>query len=232
MSTPDTRPTFLFVHGAWHRATCWESVQQALITNGWRSRAIDLPSAGEQREPSAGLYEDAEVISAHLRRIEGPVIVVGHSYGGLPVTEAAGGHPNVVGLVYLAAYMPTEGDSAAGIHGIPIPDDVSGPVPMLDDPRTLFYGDLSDDRAAQAVGQLVDQSLRALTQPTTQAAWRTVPSTYVVCEQDQVLPVALQEKYAALATGVERLPTSHSPFLSVPERLAALLAEIATGTQV
>jgi pimeloyl-ACP methyl ester carboxylesterase len=177
--------------------------------------------------PSAGLYDDTEVIAAHLRRMKGPVVVVGHSYGGLPVSQLSEDHPDVVRLVYLAAYLPTEGDSAAGIHGIPAPEDAEGIAPMIQDPRTSLYGDLSDEDAKRAIGQMVEQSLRSFTQKTTRAAWRHTPSTYVVCEQDRQFPVALQEKYAAQATNAERLPTSHSPFLSAPDRLAGLLARIA-----
>ncbi|MGW4984209.1 alpha/beta fold hydrolase [Streptomyces mirabilis] len=231
MSTLNGRPTFLLVHGAWHRSTCWAPLQDELAATGWRSEAIDLPSAGEQREPSAGLYDDAEEIAARLRHMEGPVVVVAHSYGGLPVTEVVGDHPDVARLVYLAAYMPTEGESASSIHGIPVPEDVSGVAPLFTDPRAMFYGDLSDADAERAIGQLVPQSLRSLTQKTTRSAWRTVPSTYVVCEQDQVFPVTLQEKYAAQATNAQRLPTSHSPFLSAPGRLAALLARVAAESQ-
>ncbi|MER5907619.1 alpha/beta hydrolase [Streptomyces mirabilis] len=168
---------------------------------------------------------------ARLRHMEGPVVVVAHSYGGLPVTEVVGDHPNVARLVYLAAYMPTEGESASSIHGIPVPEDVSGVAPLFADPRAMFYGDLSDADAERAIGQLVPQSLRSLTQKTTRSAWRTVPSTYVVCEQDQVFPVTLQEKYAAQATNAQRLPTSHSPFLSAPGRLAALLARVAAESR-
>jgi pimeloyl-ACP methyl ester carboxylesterase len=231
VSASADRPTFLLVHGAWHQSQCWEPLQKELAASGWKSQAIDLPSAGEQREPSAGMYDDAEYIAARLERMEGPVVVVAHSYGGLPVTEAIGGHPNVAAVVYVAAYMPAEGESAASIHGIPVPEDVSGSAPMIGDPRVLFYGDLSDADAELASGHLVDQSLRSLTQPTTRAGWRTVPSTYVVCELDQMFPVTLQEKYAAQATAAARLPTSHSPLLSAPGRLAGLLARAATNSQ-
>jgi pimeloyl-ACP methyl ester carboxylesterase len=225
--TPGSHPTFLLVHGAYHRSTCWAPLREKLTASGWQSDAIDLPSAGEQRVPSAGLYDDTEVIAAHLRGMKGPVVVVGHSYGGLPVSQLSEDHPDVVRLVYLAAYLPTEGDSAAGIHGIPVPEDVEGIAPMIQDPRTSLYGDLSDEDAERAVGRMVEQSLRSFTQKTTRAAWRHTPSTYVVCEQDRQFPVALQEKYAAQATNAERLPTSHSPFLSAPDRLAGLLARIA-----
>ncbi|WP_116215124.1 alpha/beta hydrolase [Streptomyces olivoreticuli] len=234
MPNAPVRPSFLLVHGAWHRPTCWSALRDALAADGRQSRTVDLPSSGPQRTPTAGMYDDAEEISAHLRRMEGPVIVVAHSYGGFPATQAAIGHADVVRLVYLAAYMPAEGESAMGIHG----HDTSGPkdealhgiAPVVfPDPRTALYGDLPDDQAEHAVGRLVDQSLRSFRQPLTHAAWRTVPSTYVLCERDQALPPAPQERMSTRATRVERLDTGHSPFLSAPAEPAALLGRIASA---
>ncbi len=232
MSNAPVGPSFLLVHGAWHQPTCWSALQDALAADGRQSRTADLPSSGPQRTPTAGMYDDAEEISAQLRRMEGPVVVVAHSYGGFPATQAAIDHADVVRLVYLAAYMPTEGESALGIHG----NDTPGPegenlhaiAPIaFPDPRAALYGDLPDDQAERAVGRLVDHSLRSFQQPLTRAAWRTVPSTYILCERDQALPPALQERMSARATRVERLDTGHSPFLSAPAELAALLGKIA-----
>ncbi|MEU1630495.1 alpha/beta hydrolase [Streptomyces sp. NPDC020096] len=235
MSTTVIRPSFLLVHGAWHQPTCWTALQDAFAVDGWQSRTVDLPSAGPQRKPTAGMYDDAEEIATHLRQMEGPVIVVAHSYGGFPATQAATGHPSVAHLVYLAAYMPTEGESLRSMHGhgttTPEDEDLSGASPVIfDNPRTSLYGDLPDDQAEHAVSQLVEQSLRSFQQQVTRAAWRTVPSTYVLCERDEALPAALREKMSARATYVERLGTSHSPFLSAPAKLAALLGEIASAT--
>ncbi|MEV0259943.1 alpha/beta hydrolase [Streptomyces sp. NPDC050617] len=228
MSTAEPRPTFLLVHGAWHRPTCWEPLQAALAAEGWQSRTVTLPSGGPQPTPSAGMYADAEEVSAQLRRIPGPVVVVGHSYGGFPVTQAAGDHPNVTRLVYLAAYVPEEGEYTRGMHGAPQTDDLEGSVPGFEDARGLLYQDLTDEQAELAIGRLVEQSKRSFHEPITQAAWRTVPSTYVLCEQDRALKPAMQEKMAARTGRVERIARSHSPFLSAPAELAALLGSIAS----
>ncbi|MEY9948039.1 alpha/beta hydrolase [Kitasatospora sp. GAS1066B] len=232
MSTAPVRPSFLLVHGAWHRSTCWTALREALAAGGWRSHTVDLPSAGPQRTPTAGMYDDAEEITAQLRQLEGPVVVVAHSYGGFPVTQAAVEQADIAHLVYLAAYLPAEGDSLGGIHGHaisgPEEEDLTRTNPgIFDDPRASLYGDLPDDQAEHAVGRLVEQSVRSFQQPVTRAAWRTVPSTYVVCERDQALPPARQEQMSARATRVERLDTGHSPFLSAPAELAALLGDIA-----
>ncbi|MFH8410068.1 alpha/beta hydrolase [Streptomyces sp. NPDC018019] len=223
-------PSFLLVHGAWHRPSCWSPLQDVLAADGLRSHTVALPSSGPQGTPAAGVYDDAEAISARLREFEGPVIVVGHSYGGVPVTEAAAGHRHVAHLVYLTAYMPAEGESLGSLHG----RDASRPVdlngvqpPVFEDPRAALYGDVPADRAEWALGRLVEQSRRSFQEPVTRAAWRTVPSTYVICEGDQALRPALQTKMSANATRVERLGTGHSPFLAAPAELAALLGRIA-----
>ncbi|MEV0277397.1 alpha/beta hydrolase [Streptomyces sp. NPDC050610] len=228
MSAAEPRPTFLLVHGAWHRPTCWAPLQDALTADGWESRTVTLPSAGPQGTPSAGMYADAEEVSAQLRRIPGPVVVVGHSYGGFPVTQAAAGHPNVARIVYLAAYVPEEGESIRGMHGAPQTDDLEGPAFAFADPRPVLYQDVPDDMAERAIGELVEQSLRSFHEPITQAAWRTVPSTYVLCEHDQALQPSMQEKMAERAGAVQRIATGHSPFLSAPAELAALLGRIAS----
>lgn len=232
MSTAAVRPSFLLVHGAWHRPTCWSALQGALATDGMPSHTVDLPSSGPQGTPTAGVYDDAEAIAARLREIEGPVVVVGHSYGGIPVTEAAVGHAHVAHLVYLTAYMPSEGESLGSLHGRDASKgvDLHGVQPSIfEDPRASLYGDVPDDVAERAVGQLVEQSRRSFQEPVTRAAWRTVPSTYVICEGDQALQTAMQTKMAANATRVERLGTGHSPFLAAHTELAALLGRIAAA---
>ncbi|MEU7583476.1 alpha/beta hydrolase [Streptomyces sp. NPDC041068] len=231
MSTAAVRPSLLLVHGSWHRSTCWAALQDALASDGWQSHALDLPSVGPQSDPTAGMHDDAEEIAARLRKIDGPVVVIAHSYGGIPATQAITDATNVVHLVYLAAYVPAEGESLNTIHGFPTPseEDLSGTAPVVfDDPRTSLYGDLPDDRAEHLVRQLLEQSVRAFQQQVTHAAWRNVPSTYVLCEGDQALLPALQEQMSARASHVERIGTGHSPFLSAPAELAALLGDIAS----
>jgi pimeloyl-ACP methyl ester carboxylesterase len=227
LSTDAPRPSFLLVHGGYHTPACWLSVQKQLAADGWQAEAVSMPSAGVQ--PGAGLYDDAEELAAHLRRVEGPVIVVGHSHAGLTITQLGEDHPNLLRLIYVAGFMPAEGESAAGALGMPVPEDVSGVAPRAayGDPRETFYSDLSDQEAAEAISRLVDQSLLSCVEPTTRAAWRNVPSTYVICEQDRQFPLALQEKYAKQATDVRRVPTGHMPMLSAPDRLAAILESYA-----
>ncbi|WP_037782973.1 alpha/beta hydrolase [Streptomyces sp. HGB0020] len=226
---PDQRPTFLLVHGAWHQSSCWAPLQAALAENGWRSDTVDLPSSGDQSTPNAGMYDDAVAIEEALQRVEGPTVIVAHSYGGIPVTQAAVGHPEISHLVYLAAYMPAEGESMYDIHGLPIPEELSGTFPLIDNPRESLYGDLPDDAARVALDQLVEQSLRSFAQPVNRAAWRAVPSTYILCEQDQAILPTLQETMSSHASSVVRIQSGHSPFLFEPDRLATLLGKVVGG---
>ncbi|MDJ1132161.1 alpha/beta hydrolase [Streptomyces iconiensis] len=232
MSSPAARASFLLVHGAWHRPTCWNALRDLLAANGHRSRTVALPSTGPQGTPAAGMYDDAEEIAAHLRQMDGPVVLVAHSYAGLPATQLPTDQGNLAHLVYLSAYMPAEGESLNSIHGAPTPEDedLTGTHPSIfDNPRVALYAELPDDQAEDAIGQLVGQSNRSFQQQVTRAAWRTVPSTYVLCTRDRAMPPALQEQMSGHASAVERLDAGHSAFLTAPAELAALLGGIASG---
>jgi pimeloyl-ACP methyl ester carboxylesterase len=222
--TVDSAPTLLLVHGAWHRSSCWTPLRVVLGGFGLSTRTVDLPSAGEGI-PNGGVLEDAEAIGNAIEDIDGPVVVVAHSYGGIPATQAVGQHPEVSRLVYLAAFAPDKGESMFDAVGAPAPADVSG-LATIDNPRTALYGDLSDEAAEAALETLVQQSLRSFTEPVTSAAWGTVPSTYVITEKDQALAPALQEKMARRADEIYRLASGHSPFLSGPFGLAEMLTEV------
>jgi pimeloyl-ACP methyl ester carboxylesterase len=219
--------TFVLVHGAWHRPGSFERLQLALAQMGYPSRTVKLPSAGP--DPRGGMPEDAAAIRAVIGRVDGPVAVLGHSYGGIPVTEGAAGLPQVTHLVYLAAYMPDEGQSMFRLHGAPDPEDTDDLFPLIADPRNSLYGSLTGDEAAEAIAQLVEQRAQAFGDRVTVAAWHTVPSTYIVTEDDRAIPAAFQEQMAVQAKSVRRIPGDHSPFLSRPAELAALLDDIVSG---
>jgi pimeloyl-ACP methyl ester carboxylesterase len=228
-ANPDgRRPTVVLVHGAWHGPWCWDDLRPRLERLGWPTTAPQLASASKTgTEPGPGLYDDAQVLAQHVEAIDGPVMLVGHSYGGAPVTEFAGrGTGQVTHLVYLAAYQPDAGESLYSLHGAPVPDDVSGVVPVPDNPVGTFYNDVSPDVAAAAVRQLVPQTVRSWTETVRTAGWRAIPATYLLCEKDQALPPALQEDFARRAGSVHRLASGHSPFLSMPGELADLLDQV------
>src|SRR6185437_840997 len=155
----------------------------------------------------------AAVLAAELALISGPVVLLGHSYGGIPITEAAAGAGNVDRLIYLAAYMPDKEQSMYTLHGIPDPEDTGGLFPLVDEPRTALYGDLPDAEAEQAVSRLVSQTVRSFAEKVDAAAWRNIPSSYIITEQDKAIPPALQEQMAAQAAEIRRITGGHSPFL-------------------
>ncbi|MDX8033342.1 alpha/beta hydrolase [Lentzea sp. BCCO 10_0856] len=214
-------PDILLVHGAWHGSWCWELVIEELSRLGRTAHAVDLPTSGSP----AGMGDDAEVIRQAIAAIDGPVAVVGHSYGGFPMSEATAGAESVTHLVYLAAWMFDAGVSIAGAVGIP-PFEVDL-VPPQPDALAQFYGDVDPTVAERAIARLRPRSGSSGSDSLTAAGWRTIPSTYVVCDNGKAIPPAVQEEMAARASAVRHLPTSHSPFLSAPADLAAVLDEVA-----
>jgi pimeloyl-ACP methyl ester carboxylesterase len=231
MSAAPVRPTLLLVHGAWHGSWCWEELETELAAQGWKSQTVDLPSA--VRTESAGLLpdvlDDVRVIRDAIDDIDGPVVVVAHSYGGIPVTQATADTSNVVHVVYVAAYQLDVDESMFSIHGAPQPDPMSvkGIAQPVANPAASFYADVPDIQKANALARLVQQSGRSFADQVTRAGWHTVPSSYIVCDNDQVLPPAIQEKMSSRAGAIYHLASSHSPFLSMPGELASLLAKIA-----
>jgi pimeloyl-ACP methyl ester carboxylesterase len=226
-----TSATVVLVHGAWHGAWCWSEVQRRLDDAGIANIAVDNPSVSDS---AATLYDDADNVRATLDRIDGPVLLVGHSYGGAVITDA-GSHPAVRHLVYLTAFALDDGetimenDLVGGVGSaleaaVRIDEAVTTLDPALAVPA--LYHDCDAKTQQDAVSQLRPQSLASFGCPPRAAAWREKPSTYVVCSDDQGVPLALQRSIAARCTSVVELDASHSPFLSTPERLAALLVEL------
>ncbi|MFD4319126.1 alpha/beta fold hydrolase [Streptomyces sp. NPDC058548] len=223
MTDKASRPTFLLVHGAWHGSWSWDKPASLLRGADRRVHTVDLPSAGGL----TGVEADAQAIRAELDRIDGPVVLVAHSYGGIPATQAAAEAGSVSHLVYLAAYQLDVGESLLGFHGASVSPGAEGTHPVPENPVPLFYGDVDRAEAEAAVARLVPHSTKSLVDPLTRAGWHTVPSTYIVCEDDRALLVESQELMAARSGTVHRMASSHSPFLSRPAELAALLTETA-----
>jgi pimeloyl-ACP methyl ester carboxylesterase len=219
-------PTLLLVHGAWHTSWAWQPLIAEL--SDIDVVTVDLPSSGTDPQALGDLTADADVVRAALAGIEGPVVVVGHSYGGLPITEAATAEAGVAHLVYLCAFQLDVGDSLVSSLGGEVPpwQEIHQTHVRVTMPEAVFYNRVSPELTEQAVAHLQLQSTGALTQPLSRAAWRELPSTYVVCEQDQAIPVFAQEAMSARADTVLRLDAGHSPFLSQPAELAAVLRKV------
>jgi pimeloyl-ACP methyl ester carboxylesterase len=178
------------------------------------------------RKPLPGMHDDAQAIRTALIHIPGPVVVVGHSYGGIPVTQAIGSAGNVIGVVYLAAFMVDVGECLLSITDKFVPDDLAGHIPIPSDPRTAFYSDVADEQASRAMSKLVPQSHRSFAETVTRAGWREVPSAYIICTDDRSLPPEPQEQFSTRAGTVERLASGHSPFFSMPAELAGLIGRL------
>jgi pimeloyl-ACP methyl ester carboxylesterase len=215
----------VLVHGAWHGSWCWQPLRAELDKLGRVTHIVDLPSVGGA---GYGVEADAKVVREKVDSIDGPVLLLGHSYGGVVVSQASVGAGNIERLVYLAAFMLDDGASAMSTVGGELPADLEY-LPVGENPIEMFYGDVPADLARDAVSRLLPHSARAPQDRQVGAGWRDIPSTYVLCEQDRAVPPALQEEMARRADDVWRLNASHSPFLSMPAELAVLLADIASA---
>jgi pimeloyl-ACP methyl ester carboxylesterase len=221
-------PVIVLVHGAWHGSWCWEPLVPHL--GGLDVRLVDLPSAGENPAGPAGLRADADVLRSVVATVPGPVIVCAHSYAGAVASQALAGLGNLAHIVYLCSFLIGRGESLLGaVGGTPPPwwqVRADGYVDTLD-PERVFYQDCAPRQVAEAVARLRPHALTAFREQLTEAAWESVPTTYVVCTRDQAIPPEAQRQMATRASRVRELDTSHSPFLSQPQLLAALLREAA-----
>jgi pimeloyl-ACP methyl ester carboxylesterase len=224
----------VLVHGAWGGSWCWERVVPLLEQAGLAVRTVDLPSVGAPAGDPAGLSDDAAAVIAVLDAVDGPVVLCGHSYGGMVVTQAAAGRTDVSHLVYVCAFMPDAGDSLFSITGGPAPwiellED-GRTIPKREHRETVSYADCDPETRAAAVARLRPQVTGPFGGEVAVAAWRAIPSTYVVCAQDESLPVELQrDVFAPRAAHVVELASSHSPFFSQPERLVDVIVQQASA---
>ena len=227
------RPTILLVHGAWHGAWAWDLVKARLEDRGWDVRTVDLPTVHSERIEGLHLSDYADAVRDAIAAVDGPVVVVAHSYGGVPTTQAASSEA-VQHIVYVAAFALDEGESLLGAVGGVAPSwwVVDGPVATAgteqEPAASLFFGDVEPGAAAEAVARLKPQSVLAFQEPLTAAAWRTRPSTFLITESDAIFPEPAQAGLAARAgSTVRRLNTSHSPFLSQPDAVVGIIEEAA-----
>ncbi len=227
----------VFVHGAlvFDGAWWWHRMAEPLAAFGLESRAVELPScvAPDARGGTVGdMHADADAVRAALEEEDGPVVVVGHSYGGMVMTDAAAGQENVEHLVYLTSVMPETGETMADFGGEPGPwmdprpeDGTMGIKAEL--MPAAFMQDCDEAAVEGALERLTSQPLAVFGQAPRAVAWREKPSTYVVCAEDRATPPEAQRRNAARADRVVELPTGHHPMLSRPEELARVLAEAA-----
>lgn len=224
-------PTLLLVHGAWHGPWCWEKLTPELDRLGFRWATVALPSIEGHAPVLGGVAEDAATIEAAARGIAGDVVVVAHSYGGVPTTEAKL-PANVKHLVYLGAFMPDVGGSLVSLlppgplppFVVGNPDGTTSVHP--DHAVATFYADVDPATAAWAMTKLRHHNGVCNVTPVTRASWREIGSTYIQLTEDFACPTPIQPGLAKQATDSRTLHGSHSPFLAQPKALAEMLAEI------
>jgi pimeloyl-ACP methyl ester carboxylesterase len=227
-------PPFLLVHGAWHSAACWRPLVDELERRGEVAVAVDLPAD----DPAATLEDYAEAAVAAVAHLDEPVIVVGHSLGGITIPLVAERRP-VAGLVFVAAVLASPGElptaamvddafsegygelSAADL----VADDDGATSWRRDGAVAAFYHDLDGALLDEAVAGLRRQFFGPVTAPWPLAAYPDVPMRYIACTDDRILDPGWQLRTTREVLGIEAdlLHCSHSPMLSVPEAMADLL---------
>jgi pimeloyl-ACP methyl ester carboxylesterase len=218
----------VFVHGACVKdgSWWWHPTGELLAERGLASEAPALPSCGETGEQldagGPGLAEDVAAVRRVLTASDEPTVVVAHSYGGIVTAEAAAGVEAVRHLLLVSSYLPDVGQSLSSFGA-------EEPAPFLEiDPKggtftvrpdalaETFLQDCDPEIQREAMDKTARQSLAVLEQPVQSAAWQHVPSTYLVCAEDQGTPAELQREFAARAGSVVELDAGHHPFLSQP----------------
>ena len=223
-------PTLIFVHGACVRDAgwWWSPMVEPLAGRGISSVAVALPSCGESGPELGDLHADAEACVGAIADAEGPVILCGHSYGGMVITEA-GADERVTQLLYVTSVMPEAGQSQAEILGdapapwmVPADDGTVGVDPDLI--RELFLQDCDELTKAGALGRLTRQALQPFLQAPRQIAWQVKPATYFVCTEDLATPAEAQRRRVRADTDVVDFAAGHHPFLSRPDAFAQSVA--------
>ena len=232
----------ILVHGAWHGAWCFSAVQAELDRRGVPSLAIDLPGHGASTLPLSDMHGDAQHVVDTLavlrsRGIEN-VVLAGHSYGGAVISQTASTDASVSHLVYIAAFAPEAGQSVmAQLMALPRHDTALGGAMVVgaDGNSTInpefakesFYGCCTDEVVTASIARLSPQPMVTMTQEVTGSPRETIPSTYVLCSQDQAVHPEHQKIVSQLCTNVITFDTDHSPFASMVIETADILERIA-----
>jgi pimeloyl-ACP methyl ester carboxylesterase len=236
--------TVVLVHGAWHGAWCFDRVVPLLRDAGTDAVAVDLPGHGDDSGPLGEYADDVARVVAALDALDGDVVLLGHSYGGSVITQA-GAHPSVRHLVYLCAFALTEGEScmsaATGEPGIEavshegrpnlghaLVDHDDGTTTLTrEGARACLYADTDAATFDWAYARLGPQPMSTLAATPATIATRSIPSTYVVCTDDQAVHPDLQRLLARRCTEQVEWAVGHSPFANRPELVADLLVDLA-----
>jgi pimeloyl-ACP methyl ester carboxylesterase len=220
----------VLVHGGLVDGSGWKDVYKILEKDGYTVSIV--------QEPTISLPDDVAVTKRVIDGQNGPVILVGHSYGGVVITEA-GNDSKVAGLVYVTAFAPDKGESAASLIKNAPPGAPAPPILppqdgflFLDKAKfpTFFAGDVNPDVASFMADSQVPWGVEALGGAVTQPAWRTKPSWYLITTEDKMIPPDAQRAMSKRAgsTAIE-VKSSHAVFLSHPQAVAQLIEQAASG---
>src|SRR3984893_14074889 len=222
----------VLVHGGFVDGSGWEGVYRTLKKDGYNVSIV--------QNPTLSLADDVAVTKRTLVSQDGPVILVGHSYGGAVITEA-GNDPKVVGLVYITAFAPDKGESVATLIKDPPP---GAPVPPILPPQdgylfldrakfaASFAGDVKAEKAAFMADSQVPWGLEALGGEISQPAWKAKPSWYLIATDDKMIPPDAQRSMAKRAgSTVVEVKGSHALYVSQPEAVAALVEQAAKSVK-
>lgn len=235
--------TYVLIHGSWHGSWCWEKVVPLLEQAGHEAMALDLPAHGDDETPvpEVSLRSYADRVCQVLDSRSEPVILVGHSMGGIAISQAAESCPEKIEtLVYLCAFLLRDGESLFQLaqedtESLILPnfivDEEQGISTIRDEAVTgIFYGDCSAEDAARAKLLLCPDPLAPVGTPisVTQENFGKVPRVYIECLRDRAIGPAAQKRMyeASPCDRVVSMDVSHSPFLSRPEELVSHLTSL------
>ena len=234
---------FVLVHGAWHGAWCWEKVTPLLAEMGHEAHTLDLPGLGNDPTPIAEITLDSYVnaVMELILSINDPVVLVGHSMGGLIITQTAELAPDrVQALGYLAAFSPADGetlfqhamaDTESHVTRFNRVNEAGGYFTIPPDKLPeCFYGSCTEEDTRKAIARLRPQPLAPLVQPVsiTPENYGRVRRCYIECTRDQALtwPMQQQMQKKARLDALLTLETDHSPFYSCPSDLVDCLVRL------
>lgn len=228
-SSDAPKPTIVLVHGAWADSSSWNPVIERLRRDGYPVRAI--------ANPLQGLTSDTAYVTSYLATIDGPKVLVGHSYGGAVITNAATAVPGVKGLVYIAGFIPVAGETIGELAAksatplplitTPVPDGVAVTI----DPaqfRRAFAGDVDRALAADLATTQRPANTRAVTDASVTEGFRTIPSWALLTRQDRAISPDLQRFMDTRAGArITEVDASHAVMLSRPDAVTNLVEQAA-----
>jgi pimeloyl-ACP methyl ester carboxylesterase len=230
MTTASPVKNVVLVHGGFVDGSGWQGVYDVLKQDGYHVSVV--------QNPTFSLEGDVAATREVIDRQDGPVVLVGHSYGGAVITEA-GSDPNVAALVYIAAFAPDAGESVNTLIADPPP---GAPVPPILPPKdgfllldrekfpASFAGDLPAKQAAFMADSQVPWGVDALAGSISDPAWRTKPSWYMITTEDRMIPPPAQHAMSERAGSiVVEVAASHSVYVSQPGQVAHLIGQASSA---